>query len=118
MIAKQLIIAIPGKIEDLLLSEAKLAGFENQNAAFLINLLKKHRQRREFVENTFASHIKFRGVNGNVMSLEDTKLDKIVGVKLVDNQPVVMDKKSFKTDISIYKFYCVTHPAFTAMKED
>ncbi len=114
MVAKQLIIAIPGRMESILKTEAKLAGYENQNAAFIVEMLEMQKMRRKYIEQGLAPHIQFRSVGPNTMTLVDTKLKKPVMIEMIEGDLVVMDEKSFK-DVTIYKMFCIGHPMFTEM---
>ena len=112
---KQVTVSFPAKLSDELNETAESQGFESIGK-YMLNL---HENRINRIEKlaTIAPHIKYLGYRDDVMTLEDTHANKIVGVRLKDSRLwLIGDSKETNGNL-MYKFYCAIHPDFVNLKD-
>lgn len=111
---KQVTVSFPAKLSDELNKTAESEGFDSIGK-YMLSLHENRKNRLTKLE-TFP-HIKYLGYKDDVMTLEDTHANKIVGIRLKDNRLwVVGDGKETSNNLT-YKFYCAIHPDYVFLKD-
>lgn len=110
----QVTVSFPAKLSDELNKTAELQGFDSIGK-YMLSLHENRKCRIEKLE--MFPHIKYLGYRDDVMTLEDTHVNKIIGVRLKDNRLwVVGDNKESNGNL-MYKFYCAIHPDYVNLKD-
>ena len=107
---RQVTVSFPAKMSDELTATAEQQGFDSIGK-YMLSLHENQKNRTEKL-SALAPHIKYHNYKDDVMTIEDTHADKMIGVRLKDNRLwIVGDNKETNVNL-MYKFYCAIHPDF------